>query len=285
MSIGGAVDGGTTGSDVGMKDRVLGFLIFSRWLRGEARELGVRVSEGEARKQLELLRFDQIERRQYEGLPREPELSRFLVAPAVGVSDRLWLMKLSILAARIEQMRALQALHEVTKSQIARYYDENRSRLLVPESRDLEIIMTKHEAGVRKAKREIESGKSFLSVAKRTNVSPEGGLHLGLARGAGEKLFENVVFTAKQHVLLGPVKQQLFYIFEVLKITPAKEQTLVRAQASIRKLLAARLALPRLMRAVEAKWIARTSCLPAYVVEKCRQYKAAPRLGVARPYS
>jgi hypothetical protein len=273
-SIDRAMDGRAIRGNAGLKERVLDFLISSQWLIGEAGELGVKVSDEEAREQLSVLRFDQVEGRPYEGLSRDPELNRFLLAPRVGMSDRLWLMKLNILAMHIEQMRTSRALREVTEAQITRYYDKNRSHLLDPEKRDVEIIMTKREAGVRKAKREIQSGKSFMSVSKRVNVSPEGGLHLGLARGAGEKLFEKVVFAAKPHVLIGPVKQQLYYVFEVLKVTPAQEQTLAQAQTSIRRLLAVHLALPRLTHVVEAKWIARTNCLPAYVVMKCRQYEA-----------
>jgi hypothetical protein len=264
------VAGGRTVGGATARGRALGLLILSRWLAGEATELGIEVSGAEVRRQLDVLRFDQIEGRAYAGLAREPELRRLLLASGhANTTDRQWLMKLNMLATRIDGIRAAQAHREVTEAQIANYYQEYRTRLLLPETRDIESVMTKHEAGAMKAKREIESGKGFLSVAKRFNASPEGGMHLRLARGAGEPAFERVVFAAKPHVLLGPVRQQLYYIFEVLKITPAHEQTPAQARPSIRRLLASRVALPRLRRAIEAMWIARTSCRPAYVMARC----------------
>ena len=170
-------------------------------------------------------------------------------------------MKLNILAARIQQRRLAQAEGEVTQAQIETYYNQHRSQLLWPETRDIESIMTKREPGVHKAKREIESGERFMSVAQRVNVSPEGGLHIALAKGAGEPNFERVVFNARPHVLLGPVKQQLFYIFEVLRTTPPHEQTLAQAQSSIKHLLTTQVALPRLLQRIEAKWATKTTIL------------------------
>jgi hypothetical protein len=261
---------GRMGGDAEARERTLGFLILSRWLAGEATELGIEVSSGEVRKQLDLLRFDEVERRGYGGLARDPELRKLLLASGrMDASDRQWLMKLNMLATRIDGIRVAQARREVTEAQIATYYRRHRNRLLLPETRDIESVMTKHKAGAMKAKREIQSGKSFSSTVRRFNASPEGGLHLRLARGAGEPVFERVVFAANPNILLGPIKQQLYYIFEVLRITPAHDQTLAQARPSIRTLLASQVALPRLRRTIEAMWIARTSCSPALATGRC----------------
>jgi parvulin-like peptidyl-prolyl isomerase len=269
MSVGGMRLGQAAEGGADRRDRVLGLLIFSRWVIGQANELGVRVSPGEANQQLRLRRFSELEGRPYDKLSRDSRLTGLLSDRRLPEADQLWLMKLGILAWRLERIRVSQARSEVTGSQIATYYREHKSHLLVPETRDLESVMTKRAAGARRAKREIESGKSFLDVARRLNVSPEGGLHVGLVRGAGEPNFEQVVFNARPHVLLGPIEQQLFYVFEVLKITPAHEQTLAEAHEAIRRLLGTRQALRRLTGKIDAIWSARTTCLPAARVRAC----------------
>lgn len=274
MSVGAAVRGESAGATAPLKRQVLSFLISSRWLMGEARELGVRVSEGEATKQLELLRFDQVEDRPYQGLPHYSKLRQLLLSKAVGPADRLWLMKLSMLAAHLEARSLSQAAREVPRAQIARYYDEHKPRYFQPEWRDLEILTSSDKALVIKAKREIESGTPFLDVARRMPApDPEapGGLQ-HLVAGTEEREFEEVIFAAKPHVLVGPAKLAVYYLFEVLDGRPAHQQTLTQAEGKIRRQLAPRQALAKLLPSFEAKWIARTDCRPAYVVQGCRQY-------------
>ncbi len=285
LSIRAATSGHTTVSDPTVsgqapKQGVLGFLIFSRWLIGEAAELGVRVSDGEVQKQLELFKYDRLEGLRYEGFPEAAGLQKSLAGSGETRSDQLWLMKLNMLAARIEQKHFSEIQQQITHAQIARYYDENRRSFFLPEQRELEIMMTYKEAIVAKAKREVQSGKSFLSVARRVSVDPEAPRGLQhLVRGQEEPEFNEHVFAAKPHVLEGPVHQALdYYVFEVTKVTPAGWRKLARSEAAIRQRLAAgrqRRVSAELLEAFERKWIARTSCGPGYVVPRCRQYAGA----------
>ena len=85
LSIRAATSGQTTVSDrtspgESPKQKVLGFLIFSQWTIGEAAELGVKVSEEEAQKQLELFKYDQLEGLGYGGFANAAELRRSLAA-------------------------------------------------------------------------------------------------------------------------------------------------------------------------------------------------------------
>jgi foldase protein PrsA len=275
MSVDAAVRGESAGSTAPLKRQVLGFLISARWLMGEARELGVRVSEGEATKQLELLRFDQIESRPSQGLSHYAELRRLLLSKAVGSADRLWLMRLSMLTAQVEARYLSQAAREVPRAWAARYYAQHKPRYFQPQWRDLEILTSGDRALVVRAKREIEAGKPFLDVARampEPDVEAPGGLQ-HLVAGAEEREFEEVIFAAKPHVLTGPAKLQFYYLFEVLDGRPAHQQTLAEAEGQIRRQLAPRQALATLLPSFEAKWIARTDCRPGYVVQGCRQYR------------
>ncbi|HEY2142003.1 MAG TPA: peptidyl-prolyl cis-trans isomerase [Solirubrobacteraceae bacterium] len=281
LSVPAAADSQTVSSrattDETLRQRVLDFLISSQWTIGEATELGVKVTDGEAQKQLERFKYVRLEGIKYERFPNEAQLKRSLAGPGETRSDQVWLMKLNMLTARIEQERLAEARQQITHAQVTRYYEENKRRFLLPEQRDIEIILTYNEATTKKAKQEIESGKSFLRVAKRVSVdseAPEGVQHL--VRGEEEEEFINHVFAAKPHVLVGPVHQALdYYIFEVTKITQASRQTLARSEASIRQWLAVRQLrqmTTKLLAAFERKWTAKTSCRPGYVVAKCRRY-------------
>jgi len=147
----------------------LTFLILARWIADEARELGVSVSDRQATQQLEVLSFDERERLVYGKLPRDTRLSRYLISPVLKPSDRLWLMRTSMLAEQLEQRRLSTALGEVTDAQIADFYKHHQRCFWRPERRDLEVLGNKQVSVVEKAKREIEAGKNFLSVA---DVSP-----------------------------------------------------------------------------------------------------------------
>ena len=281
MSVDAAVQGKPAGGETPLKSRALGFLISSSWLMGEARELGLRVSEGEATKQLELLRFDQVEGRPYERLPHDPELRRFLLSQTVGRSDRLWLMRLSMLAAQVEERYLSRAAREVPREEVARYYRENRRRYFLPQWRDLEILTSYDKSLVVRAKREIEAGKPFLDAARRMpepDVEAPAGLQ-HLIAGHEEREFEEVIFAARPHVLVGPAKLAFYYLFEVLGGRPAYQQTLAEAEGQIRRQLAPQQASIKLLAPFEAKWIAQTDCRPGYVVQKCRQYHGPKAAG------
>ena len=108
----------------------------------------------------------------------------------------------------------------MTEAEVAKYYNEHKSTYGQPEKRDLRIVLTKTEAAAKQAKSEIESGKSFASVAKSKSIDPtskdSGGELPGVVKGEEQKALSEAVFAAKQGVLTGPVKTPFgYYIFEV----------------------------------------------------------------------
>ena len=267
---------GQTVSNEALKQRVLGFLISAQWTIGEAAELGVRVSDQEVQKQLVLFKYEQLEGLRGKRFPQEADLQRSLAGSGETRSDQLWLMRLNMLAARIEQERLSEAQRQVTDAQIAQYYDKNWRHYVLPERRQVEVIATFKEATAEKAKREVQSGKSFLSVLKRVSIYPED--PEGLPYWPKEKQFHKHVFAARLHVLTGPVHQILYYVFEVTKVTPPRRLTLAQTETSIRQRLGVRRqrrARTHLIEALDKKWTAKTDCRAGYVVPRCRQYMGA----------
>lgn len=255
-----------------LQQQVLGFLISSSWVIGEAEDQGVKVTDKEVKKQ-----FEQIKNQQF---PKAAEFQKFLQTSGQTISDLLLRVKLNLLSSKIQQKVAKQK-GSVTQAQISKYYNEHKSQFGSPEKRNLKIILTKTEAAAKKAKQEIESGKSFSSVAKSVSIDPtskaKGGELTGITKGQQEKALDQAVFSAKKNVLSGPVKTQFgYYIYEVTATTPGNQQTLAQSQASIKQQLTAQQqqqALSKFVKDFRKKWEGKTECRSGYVVQDCKEYK------------
>jgi foldase protein PrsA len=256
-----------------LQQEVLGFLISSQWVIGEAANLGVKVSDKEVKKQFETIKAQQF--------PKPAEFQKFLASSGQSVSDLLLRVKLNLLSSKI-QAKISKSKATITQAEIEKYYNENKSHFGTPEKRDIAIILTKTEAQANKAKQEVESGKSFASVAKSSSIDPTskatGGLLKGVVKGQEEASLDKAVFTTTTHVLGGPVKTPFgYYIYEVRTITPGNQQTLAQAQAAIKQQLTSTqqsTALSKFVTNFKKKWIAKTECRSGFVVLNCKEYKA-----------
>jgi foldase protein PrsA len=265
-----------------LQQEVLGFLISSEWVLGEASSLGVKVSDAEVKKQ-----FEKIKNQQF---PKAAEFEKFLKTSGQTVSDLLLRVKLNLLSSKIQQ-KVVKEKSKVTPAQIQKYYKENPKRFEVAEKRNLLIILTKAEATAKKAKQEVESGKSFESVAKRVSIDPTskstGGKLPGVVKGQEEKSLDTAVFSAKKNVLTGPVKTPFgYYIFEVQGIAPGSQQSLKQAEPSIKSQLTATQqqgALSKFVKEFKKKWTAKTECRSGYMVADCKGFKAPKTTSTSAP--
>jgi parvulin-like peptidyl-prolyl isomerase len=252
---------------------VLAFLISSNWVIGEGSSLGVKVSDKEVKKQ-----FDKIKEEQF---PKSAEFEKFLQTSGQTVSDLLLRVKLNLLSQKIQQKIAKQN-PTVTHADIEKYYKENSSRFGTPEKRDVRIVLTKDQGTAEKAKKEIESGKSFASVAKARSTDPaskaNGGLLKGVIKGEEEKALDEAIFAAKLHALGGPVKTPFgYYVFDVENMTPGSQTPLKSVEASVKQQLIAtkrQKALSEFVKKFKKKWTEKTECRSEYLVPDCKEYKA-----------
>jgi len=256
-----------------LQQEVLGFLISSSWVLGEANALGIKLSDAEVKKQFEKIKTEQF--------PKAAEFEKFLASSGQTVSDLLLRVKLNLLSQKIQQ-KIIKAKGSVSSAEVQKYYSENKSRYGSPEKRDVEIVLTKGEAEAKSAKQEIESGKSFASVAKKRSIDPtskeNGGKLTGVIKGSEEKELDNAIFSAEVHKLGGPVKTPFgYYVYEVLSTTAATSQPLAAVEKTIKQQLIAQQqqqALSKFVKAFKAKWVARTTCRAEFVVADCKGYKA-----------
>ena len=256
-----------------LQTEVLGFLISSQWVIGEASSLNVNVTDAQVKKE-----FTKIKSAQF---PKGSEFEKFLSTSGQTVSDLLLRVKLNMLSAKI-QKQIVKEKSKVTQAQIAKYYNEHKSRYGTPEKRNVRIVLTKTEAQASSAKKEFESGKSFASVAKKDSIDPtstaNGGLLKEVVKGEEEKALDTAIFSASKNVLGGPIKTPFgYYVYEVLSVTAGTAEPLSKAQASIKQQLIAsgqQTALSKFVKSFKAKWLAKTECRSGYVVADCKSYKA-----------
>ena len=265
-----------------LQQEVLGFLVSAEWVIGEASHLGVKASDAEVKK-----KFAEIKTQQF---PKAAEFEKFLATSGQSLSDLLLRVKLNLLSSKIQQ-KITNTKAKITQAQITKYYNGNKQRFGKPESRNIEIILTKTEAAVKKAKQEVESGKSFASVAKRVSIDPAskvtGGALRGVVKGQEEKTLDAAIFAAKVNVLSGPVTTPFgSYIYEVTGISPGSPQTQAQAQSSIKQQLTAtqqQTALSNFVKEFKTRWTGRTDCRAGYVVADCKQYKAPKTKSTSAP--
>ena len=133
---------------------------------------------------------------------------------------------------------------KVTDAQIAAYYNKNKSRFSSPERRDLRIVLTKDKAKAAQAKKALESGQSWKSVAKKYSIDQASKTKGGAARRASPRASRSPPSTRRSSrprraSSPGPIKTQFgWYVFDVTKVTPTKQQTLDESKTSIKQILA-----------------------------------------------
>lgn len=251
------------------KTQVLGFLIRSTWLDQEANRLKVKVAEKTITKQI-----DDIKKQQF---AQKGSYEKFLQGAGLTNEDVLYQQRIRELQNQITT-KVTKGKDKVTDAQIEAYYNKNKSRFSSPERRDLRIVLTKDKAKAEQAKKALDSGQSWKAVAKKYSVDQaskaKGGALPGVAKGQQEPAFDKAIFAATKGKLTGPVKTQFgWYVFEVSKITPSKQQTLEESKTSIKQILASQNqqgALKKFGDDYRNRYKKTTDCRKGYVVDDCK---------------
>src|SRR5256885_10605642 len=243
------------------------FLISAEWIQGEAKDLGIHVSDKDVQKE--------FQKQKKQSFPREADYQAFLKSSGMSQKDILLRVKLDLLSNKI-RTKVTKGKGKVTEKQIDAYYSSNKSRFGQPQRRALLVVLTKDQATANKAKSALASGQSFASVAKKYSIddaSKAKGGALTVSKGQQEAALDTAVFAAKPGALVGPVKTQFgYYVFKVTKNTAGSQQTLDQARSSIKSLLTTQnqqKALQDFVKKFQKKWKSRTDCRKTYVVQTC----------------
>lgn len=251
---------------------VMGFLLTSQWVLGEANELGIHITDAEVHKQ-----FNKIIASQF---TKPGELEKFIASSGQTVSDLLLRVKLNVLSAKIQQKIVKQS-GNISEAKMEKYYKENKAKYGVQEKRDVQIILTKTAAQAEAAKKEIEGGKSFASVAEKVSIDPtsraQGGLITEVVKGEEEKPLGEDIFVYPKEVISPVVKTAFgYYVFKVKSITPGSSESFKQVKSQIKTQLtqtAEQEALSKFVKSFKKRWTAKSDCRAEYVMQDCKQYK------------
>ncbi len=258
-----------------LKQQALSYLIGVEWVFGQAEEQGIKLNDKEVQK-----KFNELKKQSF---PKgEAEFQKFMARTSYTISDLLLRVKYGMLTTKIQEKVTKEAKKNVNEAAVAKYYNEHKSQYGKPESRDLRIILTKTEAEAQQAKKEIESGKSFASVAKSKSIDPTskaaGGEVKGVVKGQEQKALSEAVFAAKTDVLGGPVKTPFgYYIYEVKAIHAPTQQSLAQVKETVKSQLGSsqqQTAFTKFVKEFRTRWEGRTECRTGYSVQDCKGYKA-----------
>jgi foldase protein PrsA len=258
-----------------LRDQVMQLLTSFQWIEGEAKEMGIKVSDADVKKS-----FDQQKKQSF---PKEADYQKFLKQNGQTEQDILERVRLDLLSNKIRD-KIIKGKDQVSDAQIKDFYDKNKDRFAQPERRDLRIVLTKTEAKANEAKAALDNGQSWKTVAKKYSIDQaskaQGGKLPAQAKGTLEKALDQAVFSAQKGQIKGPVKTQFgWYVFDVEKITKASQQSLEQAKETIRQTLASQnqqKALDKFVADFQKKWKERTDCQKGYVTQVCKGAKATP---------
>lgn len=261
----------------GLRDQVLQFLILEKWVSGEAAAQDVTFTDAELDKA-----FRQAKR---DTFPKDSDFRKFLKQSGMTEADARFQVTFNTVYTKLREL-AIAAAAPVTDTEVSAFYGENVDRFALPERRDVRAVLTKTRGRANAARAALERGQTWRHVARKFSIDEasrhNGGLLREIGKGSQEKDFDDAVFRAPQGKLRGPVKVQFgYYVFKVLKILPAEQQTLAQATPAIRQELEAehqRDADDAFNTNLRATWRPRTTCRAGYVMDQCSNGPDPPPL-------
>ncbi|MCL2418695.1 MAG: peptidyl-prolyl cis-trans isomerase [Conexibacteraceae bacterium] len=254
------------------KGEVMAFLIEGYWYQGEAHRLGIKYTDEQLQKD-----FDKAKKAQF---PTEAAFQTYLKSSGETKEDILFQVRVNQIFAKLLKK------HErpVDDAAIQAYYEKHKTEFGTPESRDVHLIRIKTQADAQSAYNALKSGTSWDAVAKQyaedASAKANGGLLQGVTNNQEEAAVNTQLFNNPVNKLLGPIKGIFgYYVAEVTKITPAKQEPLEKAKPTIKQLLTSQeqtAAQTRVNDTAKKHWQHRTFCRRTYSVSNCANY-VAPR--------
>lgn len=268
-----------------LRETALGELFDAIWVQGQAEEMGISVTPEEVSKELEKLKSQSFKtEKQYEEFLEEAKYTQ------ADVDQRV---KIQIISTQIQEQITNEAPTPSSR-EIEDFYEAAKSsQYTTPESRDIRLVKNKDKAKVDEAKAALEeddSVKSWEKVAEKYSTDTtkgNGGLQSGVSEGTLPEALDAAVFAAPQGEIEGPLEDgQTNTVFEVMKITPEKVQSLEETKSQISTQLseqAQQQTFARFVGGYGSTWKSRTFCAADFTIERCANFKGDGRPAEANP--
>jgi foldase protein PrsA len=269
-----------------VKEATLKELIEGIWIRGQAEEMGIKVTDKQVEEELA-----QIKKTSF---PTPSAYQKFLKESGFTEEDVNDRVELQTLVNAIQEKVNSEA-PAPSEAEISAYYDEQKeAQFTEQESRDVRLIINKDKAKVEAAKKELEKDSSpanWKKVAPKYSSDPtsktKGGLQEGITEEFLKGELKEAIFGSATGELKGPIKFETNWILvEVVKLNPAKEKKLPEVKAQIEETLKGegqQKYLGEFAKGFESRWNSRTLCASGYEISKCSNYSGSGRPANAPP--
>ncbi|HSI80763.1 MAG TPA: peptidyl-prolyl cis-trans isomerase [Solirubrobacterales bacterium] len=262
-----------------IRDAAFGDLLLVVWVRGEAEDRGIEVTEQEVDDEL-----GQIKEQQFNG--NEQRFQRFLEESGFTEESARERLELQLLSNAIQE-DVIPAEPAVDEAQIEEYFEANPEQFQQPESRNVRVIQTANEEDAQEALSRLEeddSQRSWRRVARDLSTDPAtqdvGGLRQGVIEGQNEQALDEQIFSAPEGELVGPFQGEAgHYVISVEQITPAQSITLEEARDQIRQTIAgqeSQQVAQDFQTEFLEKWRSRTFCAEGYRIDRCANAEPPP---------
>jgi parvulin-like peptidyl-prolyl isomerase len=259
-----------------LRDAALGELLNGIWVRGEAEELGIEVTDKQIETELATIKK--------QNFPTPKAYNEFLETSKFTQDDVDVRVELQVLSQEIQERISAES-KPPSSSEIAAYYDSVKaSQFTEPATRDVRVIVNKDESKVEEAKKELEkddSAASWKTVAPKFSSDPTTKTKGGLQKAIPEELLSGAlrkaVFESATGELVGPVEfQKNFLLVEVEKLNPKKVKTLAEVKSQISTQLAQEKqqeVFSEFVGGFQSKWTSRTFCSSDVATAQCSNFK------------
>lgn len=253
-----------------LSSSTLNFLITGYWFQALAHRQGINVTAAQVQKALDKAKSAKFKTNaQYEA---------YLKQTGQTNADEEYQFRVKTVFQRLLAKQST----TVTSADISAYYNSHKSQFGTPQRRNMRIVLAKSSAQAAAAKKALQHGQSWSTVAKRYSTDPttknKGGQLTGVTAGTQDAALSKAAFAAPANKLQGPVKGQFgYYVLEVTKIIPATTRSLAQSTALIKRTLTIqkqRAAQTAITNAAKKEFGSKTVCRSAYSMALCKGYTA-----------
>jgi foldase protein PrsA len=252
----------------------LALLITADWVLGEARRLGVGVSDEEGARL--------VGKKTSSFTGGTAEVDEWLRVYGRTLSDVQLQEEVRLAVSRIVALLAGRE-PRITTAQVATYYGQNKERFATDEQRKVVLGHSGSRSFCDRIKHLLASS-SPLPVNSVESLEYAAGGH-----PANEDQIFNAIYSAKLGETVGPVKDAgQYFVFKLTDIIPRKQEPLSAVADEIATELheqQRRTTLTRFAGEWARTWAQRTACRSGWVVAQCRGYRGALSASQVDPFA
>ncbi len=188
-----------------LQTQAVAYLVQRQEYAREAEKLGIDVTDGQITKKL-----DEVKKQYFGGNQAKFEK---------GLADQGYTV--DTLRDDIRSQLVTEGIYKkvtddvkITDADVKSYYDQNRQKYSVPESRSVRHILVKTKAEADAIHSQLQNGGDFAAIAKEKSLDPgskDQGGKLTVTRGQTVAAFDKAAFALKTNELSQPIKTEFGY--------------------------------------------------------------------------